>query len=124
MGGRVVEPRRTEHSLAGNKGTCQHHLPCPFPSQNPTGNQFLPGNLHAPHKHPVLCYCGSIPLAGLTPSWCRRAPPEVDLQRKGELSLPLPPLCTLRSTPANMPDPQHHKPGSVQVAQTGHTTPQ
>ena len=44
MGGRVVEPRTTELSLAGNKRTRQHHLPRPSPSQNPKGNQFLPGN--------------------------------------------------------------------------------
>ena len=61
--------RRTELSLAGNKGARQRHLPCPSPSQNPKGNQFLPGNLLASRKHPTLCFCGSIPLVmGLTPS--------------------------------------------------------
>ena len=100
MGGRVVEPQMTELTLAGNKGARQHHLPrpChlphPYPSQNPKGNQFLPGNLLAPGKHPMLCFCGSIPPEGLTPSWCHRAPPEADLRRKSKLSLPLPPLCT------------------------------
>ena len=69
MGERVVEPRRTELSLAGNKGAHQRHLSHPFPSQNPKGNQFLSGNLLAPRKHPTLCFCGSIPpVAGLTPS--------------------------------------------------------
>ena len=53
-GGRVVEPWTTERSLAGNKGAHQCHLPHPSPSQNPKGNQFLSGNLPAPHKHPTL----------------------------------------------------------------------
>ena len=97
MGGRVVEPQKTERSLAGNKGALQHHLPRPFPSQNPKGNQFLSGNLLASRKHPMLCFFfGSIPPAGLTPSLCHRSPPKADLRRKIELSLPLPPLCTLR----------------------------
>ena len=101
VGGRVVEPRTTEHSLAGNKGARQRHLPHPSPSGNPKGNQFLSGNLLAPHKHPTLCFCRSIPLAaGLTPSRCHRAPPEADHLRKSELSLPLPPLCTLPFHPS------------------------
>ena len=99
-GGRVVEPLPTELSLVGNKGARQHHLPRPSPSQNPKGNQFLPGNLLAPRKHPKLCFCGSIPLAGLTPSWCCRAPLKVELRRKSELSLPLLPLCTLPINPS------------------------
>ena len=61
MGGRVVEPQTTELSLAGNRGTRQRHLPRPSPSQNPKGNQFLPGNLLAPRKHPTLCFCWSHP---------------------------------------------------------------
>ena len=44
-----------------------------------------------------------------------QGPSRADLRRKSKLSLPLPPLCTL---------PMHHKPGSVQVAQKGHTTQQ
>ena len=100
MGGRVVEPRMTELSLAGNKGAHQSHLPRPSPSQNPKGNRFLPENLLAPGKHPKLCFCGSIPLAGLTPSRCCRAPPKADLLRKSELSLPLLPLCTLPIHPS------------------------
>ena len=124
MGGRVVEPRTTELSLVGNKSTHQGHLPRPSPCQKPKGNQFLPGNLLALHKHPTLCFCGSIPLAGLTPSQCCRAPPEAELRRKSKLSLPLPPPCTLPNHPANTPDSQHHKPGTVQAAQTGHATPQ
>ena len=90
----------TELRLAGNKGAHQRHLPRPSPSQNPKGNQFLPGNLLAPRKHPKLCFCGSIPPAGLTPSWCCRTPPEADLRRKSKLSLPLPPLCTLPIHPS------------------------
>ena len=114
----------TELSLVGNKGARQNHLPRPSPNQNPKGNQFLPGNLPAPPKHPKLCFCGATPLAaGLTPSHCHRAPPEVDPRRRSELSLPLLPLCTLLPTPANTPDPQHHKPGSVPVPQTGATPP-
>ena len=37
MGGRVVEPRMTELSLAGNKGPRQHHLPhlCHLPRHPP-----------------------------------------------------------------------------------------
>ena len=73
----------------------------PSPSQNPKGNQFLPGNLLAPRKHPTLCFCGATALAvGLTPSRCHRAPPEADHQRIGELSLPLLPLCTLLIHPS------------------------
>ena len=69
MGGRVVEPRMTERSLERNKGAHQRHLPRPSPSQNPKGNQFLPGNLLAPRKHPMLCFCGATPPAvGLTPT--------------------------------------------------------
>ena len=115
-GGRVVEPWTAELSLVGNKGAGKRHLPRPSPSQN----------LLAPCKHPTLCFCGSIPpvAVGVTPSQRPRAPPEVDHLRKSELSLPLPPLCTLQIHPANTPDPQHHKPGSVQVAQTGHATTQ
>ena len=78
MRGRVVEPQTTELSLAGNKGARQRHLPSPAPSQNPKGNQFLSGNLLAPRKHPKLCFCGSIPLMGLPPSRCYRAPPKGD----------------------------------------------
>ena len=100
MGGRIVEFRATELSLAGKKGAHQRHLPRPHPSQNPKGKQFLSGNLLAPHKHPTLCFCESIPLAGLNPSRCRRAPPKAELQRKSELSLPLPPLCTLPIHPS------------------------
>ena len=100
MGGRVVEPWTTERSLVGNKGAHQRHLPRPSPSQNPKGNQFLSGNLRALCKHPTLCFCGSIPPAGLTPSWCHRAHPEADIQRKRELSLPLPPLCTWPINPS------------------------
>ena len=96
MGGRVAEPRTTELSLARNKGAHQHHLPCPSPNQNPKGNQFLPGNLLALRKYPTLCLCGATPLAaGLTPSRCHRAPPEVDHLRRSDLSLPLLLLCTL-----------------------------
>ena len=100
MGGRVVELWTTERSLVGNKGARQRHFPCPSPSQNPKGNQFLPGNLLTLGKHPTLCFCGSIPPVGLTPCWCRRAPPEADLRRKSELSLPLLPLCTLPIHPS------------------------
>ena len=100
MGGRVVEPRTTELSLVGNKGARQHHLPHPSRSQNPKGNRFLTGNLVAPRKHPTLFFCGSIRLAGLTPSRCCRGPPKADLQRKSELSLPFLPLCTLLIHPS------------------------
>ena len=101
MGGRVVEPRTKECSLAENKGARQRHLPRPSPSQNPKGNRFLPGNLLAPHKHPTLCFCGATPPAeGLTPSRCHRAPLEVDHLRRSELSLPLLPPCTLPTHPS------------------------
>ena len=94
----VLSPRR--QSSAGNKGAAQCHLPHPSSSQNPKGNQFPSRNLLAPRKHPTLCFCGSIPLTGLPPSRCHRAPPEVDLRRKSELNLPLPPLCTLPIHPS------------------------
>ena len=99
--GRVVEPRMTELSLAGNKGARQCHLLCPSPSQNPKGNQFLPGNLLAQCKHPTLCFCrAKPPAADLTPSSCHRTPPEVDHLRRSELSLPLLPPCTLPTHPS------------------------
>ena len=94
-GGRGVEPWKTELSSAGNKGTGQHHLPHPSPRRNPKGNQFPAPNLLVPCKHPMLCFCGSIPLTGLPPSWCCRAPSSGDHRRQSELSLLLPPLCTL-----------------------------
>ena len=91
----------------------QRHSPTPSPSLIPQPKyqkEPVPaGNLLAPCKHPTLCFCGSIPPVGLTPSPCPRAPPEVDLQRKSELSLPLPPLCTLPIHPsqyARSPAPQ------------------
>ena len=100
MGGRVAEPRDTELSLAGKKGARQCHLPRPPPSQNPKGNQFLPGNLLAPRKHPTLCFCGPTPPAArLTPSSCCRAPPKADHRRRSELSLPLPPPMHLAYLP-------------------------
>ena len=75
--------------------------PCPSPSQNPKGNQFLPGNLLAPRKHPTLCFCGATPPAvGLTPYRCHRFPPEVDHLRRSELSLPLLPPCTMPTNPS------------------------
>ena len=101
MEGELLSPRMTELSLVGNKGARQHHLPCPSPSQNPKGNQFLPGNLLALRKHPMLCFCRATPpAAGLTPSRCHRAPPEVDHLRRSELSLPLLPPCTLPTHPS------------------------
>ena len=100
-GGRVAEAQTTELSLVGNKGARQRHLPHPSPSQNPKGNQFLPGNLLALHKHPTLCFCRATPpAASLTPSRCHRAPPEVDHLRRSDLSLPLLPLCTLPTHPS------------------------
>ena len=85
----------------GNKGARQRHLPRPSPSQNPKENQFLPGNLLAPRKHPTLCFCGAKPpAADLTPSRCHRAPPEEDHLRRSDLSLPLLPPCTLPTHPS------------------------
>ena len=101
MEGELLSPRTTELSLAGNKGSHQRHLPHPSPSQNPKGNQFLPGNLLALPKHSTLCFCGATPPeAGLTPSRCHRAPPEVDHLRRSELSLPLLPPCSLPTQPS------------------------
>ena len=60
------------------KGTSSHHGTC----------------LHCANTQHCAS-CGSIPPMGLPPSWCHRAPPEADHQRQSELSLPLPPLCTL-----------------------------
>ena len=107
-----IDQRSTEEGRKGGEavhatwtggrelGTHQCHHPHPSPSQNPKGNRFLPGNLLAPRKHPTLCFCGSNPLVGLTPSRCHRAPPETGHQRKSKLSLPLPPLCTLPIHPS------------------------
>ena len=99
-GGRVVEPRTTELSLAGNKGAHQHHIPRPSPSQNPKRNHFLTGNLLSLRKQHCASVDPSPPAEGLTPSRCCRAPPEADHRRKSELSLPLPPLCTLLIHPS------------------------
>ena len=100
-GRRGVEPGKTDLSSEGNKGTGQRHLPHPSPSQNPKGNQFLSPNLLAQHKHPMLCFCGSIPPTGLPtpPTWCCSTPPAGDHLWQNELSLPLLPLCTLRIDP-------------------------
>ena len=99
--GELLSPRMTQLSLAGNKGARQRHLPRLSPSQNLKGNQFLPGNLLALRKHPTLCFCTATPpVAGLTPSYCHRAPPEVDYLRRSELSLPFLPLCTLPTHPS------------------------
>ena len=101
MEGELLSPQTTELSLVGNKGARQRHLPRPSPSQNPKENQFLPGNLLPPRKHPTLCFCGAKPPAvDLTPSRCYRAPPEVDHLRRSDLSLPLLPLCTLPTHPS------------------------
>ena len=95
----MVEPGRTELSLVWNRGAGKRHHLRPSPSQNPKGNQFLAWNLLAPHKHPTLCFSEFILPTGLPPSGCRRAPPKVDHLRQSELSLALPPLCTLRIHP-------------------------
>ena len=119
----MLSPRKTQLSLLGNKGASQCDLPRPSSSQNPKGNQFLPGNLLALRKHPTLCFCtANPPAAGLTPSRCHRAPPEVDHLRRSKLSLPLLPPCNLPTHPslyarspasqawqcASSPDGPHH----------------
>ena len=79
-GGRV-EPQTTELSLARNNGTHQRHLPRPSPAKIPKGTISCQGTcLHGANtQRSTLCFCGSIPPAGLTPSRCCRAPPEADL---------------------------------------------
>ena len=78
-----------------------------------------------PHKHPTLCFCGSIPpmvcLLPVLQGPSHRGPPTAKQDK------PSPP------TPVHLVDPdppclmchilskQHQKPGSVQVAQTGAT---
>ena len=98
--GELLSPRRQSSARRGNKGSGKCHLLRPSPSQNPKGNQFLPGNLLAPRKHPTLCFCGSIPPTGLPLSWCYRAPPAEDHRWQSELSLPLLPPCTLPTHPS------------------------
>ena len=117
--GELLSPRRQSSAQRGNKGSGKCHLLRPSPSQNPKGNQFPSPNLLALHKHPTLCFCGSIPPTGLPLSWCYRAPPAEDHRWQSELSLPLP--VHLADPPqliCQIPSKQHHKPGSVQVAQT------
>ena len=120
-----MSPGQTELSSAGNKGARQSHIPLPSTSQNPKGNQFPSRNLLAPRKHPTLCFCGSIPPTGLLASLpvpqgpSRREPPTA---RQAKPTPPAPvhladPPRLIRQTPSK----QHHKPGSVQVAQTGAT---
>ena len=126
-GGRVVEPRKTELSSEGNKAAGQRHFPLSSPSRNPKGNQFPSPILLAPCKHPTLCFCGSIPLMGLPPSWSCRAPPAGDHQGQSQLSLPFCPRAPCQSTPANTPDPIKAAPQAWQCASSpdrGHTTPQ
>ena len=123
MEGRVVEPRRTELNLEGNKGTGKLHLPHPSPSQNPKGNQFPSGILLAPQTpNAVILWIhpsdgsASLPvLQGLS----HRGPPPAKRAK------PAPPATVHLAAPPRLirqiPSKQHHKPGSVQVAQTGAT---
>ena len=93
-GGRVVEPQTTELTLVGNKGASQRHLPRSSPSQNPKGE--LASTAQTPNA--VLLW--SHPSGGSDSLPVPRVPPEVDLRRKRELSLPFLPLCTLPIHPS------------------------
>ena len=71
MGGRVVEPRTTELSLAGNKGTHQRHLPRPFPQpksqREPDPVRELACTVQTPNTvllriHPSSVGCDSLPV--------------------------------------------------------------
>ena len=105
----MLIPGRTE------LGAGKHHFPLPSPSRNSKGNQFLSANLLALRKRPTLCFCGSIPLQGLPPSWCCRAPPTGDHQWQSELSLPLLPL-SCGSTPSNTPLARSHASSTTSLA--------
>ena len=115
--GKVVESQK-DRAWRGNKGTGKSHFPLPSPSQNSKGNQFPSPNLPAPHKRPMLCFCGSIPPTGLPPSQCCRAPP------RG------PPRAKLARLPCLIhpwPDPIEAAPQAWQYTSSpdsGHTTPQ
>ena len=78
----------------------KRHLPHPTPQPKSQREPVPFTNLLALHKHPTLCFCGSIPPTGLPPSRCHRAPPETDHRRQRELSLPLLLLCTLQIHPS------------------------
>ena len=97
----MVESQK-DRTLQGNKGTGKHHFPLPFPSRNFKGNQFPPPNLLVPCK-------------GLPPSQCCGAPPIGDHLQQSKLSLPLPPLCTLRIHPANTPLARSHQSSTTRL---------
>ena len=73
--GELLSPGKQSSVQWGNKGTGKCHVPLPFPSQNSKRNQFPSPNLLAPHKCPMLYFCGSILLMGLPPSQCCSPPP-------------------------------------------------
>ena len=64
----------------------QRHSPAPSPwpilQPKSQWNQFPSGKLFVPCKHPMLCFCRSIPPTGLPPSWCYRALLELDHQKQ------------------------------------------
>ena len=122
----VVEPGRTDlgggtKELAGAislshppaeipKGTSSRHRTCTAQSPNavllgihPSAGSVLPV-LQGPSRR--------------GPPWAKRAKPVPPAP------VQIHPLGSARSVRGQFPSKQHHKPGSVRAAQTGHTTPQ
>ena len=69
MGGRGAELKGQSSAWRGTKALASA-ISLAHPPANPKGNRFLPGNLLAPRKHPLLCFCRSLPPVGLTPARC------------------------------------------------------
>ena len=81
-------------------------------------------NLLASLKHPMLCFCGSIPLTRLASLPVLQGP-SLRGSPMAKQAEPAPPTPVHLADPPQLicqiPSKQHHKPGSVQVAQTGAT---
>ena len=94
--GELLSPGRQSSAQQGTKVLASTITLSHPPARVPKGMNSQ--NLLAPRKHPMLCFCRSIPPMCLPPSWCYRSPPAGDHQmakQQTELSLPLLLLCTL-----------------------------
>ena len=80
--GELLNPRGKSSAWLGTKARTSAMSLAHPPAKNPKGSQFPSPNFLAPHKHPMLCFCGSIPLTVLPHSWCRRGPPKEDHRGK------------------------------------------
>ena len=119
--GELLSPGRQRSVRQGTEALASAISLSHPPATTPKGTSSP--NLLAPHKHPTLCLCGSNPPTGQPPSRCCRAPCAGDHQwQRAKLAPPTP--VHLADPPqliCQIPLKQHHKPGGVQVAQTGAT---